>query len=183
MNKSLKILVATDSLLVLAAGMFGPIYAIYVEDIGGDLLDASIAWALFSFISGIVIYVMGKLGDKVKEKELMIVAGYVMTAIAYFGYIFINSVFWLFGIQILLGLASAIVTPAFDTVYSSHLDQGKQASQWGAWEGMSQIVTAIGALVGGVMVTLLGFNWLFGIMGSLSLFSGLYILFLPRKVL
>jgi len=40
-KKKLKILLVTNGLILLSGAMIGPIYAIYVKKIGGDLLDAS----------------------------------------------------------------------------------------------------------------------------------------------
>ena len=36
-------LLFTNSLIIVAGAMLGPIYALLVEDIGGGLLDASLA--------------------------------------------------------------------------------------------------------------------------------------------
>ena len=40
MKRKLKILLMASALLMLAGGLFGPIYAVFVEQIGGDLLTA-----------------------------------------------------------------------------------------------------------------------------------------------
>lgn len=42
LNKPIKVLLITDGLVLLAAAMFVPIYAVYVEKIGGDLLDVGL---------------------------------------------------------------------------------------------------------------------------------------------
>ena len=43
MQRELKILLASSMLIQLATGMFGPIYAVFVEQIGGNLLTAGTA--------------------------------------------------------------------------------------------------------------------------------------------
>ena len=50
MNKNLKLLLLTASLFLFAGGLFGPIYAVFVEDIGGDLLTAGAAFGTFSIV-------------------------------------------------------------------------------------------------------------------------------------
>lgn len=50
MKKQIKILLFTDGLVLVAAAMLAPIYAIFVEKIGGDLLDASLAGAIYIFL-------------------------------------------------------------------------------------------------------------------------------------
>jgi len=53
-NKALRILLVTNALILLAAAMLGPIYALFVKEIGGDLMDASIAGFIFAISAGLV---------------------------------------------------------------------------------------------------------------------------------
>ncbi len=183
MNKALRILLATNALVLLAGAMLGPIYAIYVEEIGGDILTASTAWAIFSIVAGIAVFILSKLEEKIKEKELMMVWGYAIMAVAYLGYLIVDVPWKLFIVQIIIGLGQAIYIPAFDGVYTKHLKRKKSVSQWGAWEATDYITAGVGALVGGLIATYLGFSVLFILMFLLCLISALFILFLPRKVL
>ncbi len=63
MKRGLYFLLASDAWANLALGMLGPIYAIFVEQIGGDILDASWAYFAFTFTSGIMIYIVGRWED------------------------------------------------------------------------------------------------------------------------
>jgi len=183
LNTALRILLATNGLILVSGAMFGPIYALFVEKIGGDLLDASYAYAAFSVSAGTMAIISGKFADRIKEKELVVVFGYALMAIGFFSYIFVQSVWHLLIIQVLIGLGEAIYSPAFDAVYSQHIAKSSSGLQWSFWEAMNYFTMTVGALIGGYLTTYFGFNMMFVLMASLCLISSLYILFLPRKVL
>jgi len=180
MKKWLKILLVADAFMYLAAGMFEPIYAIFVEKIGGDILTASGAWAAFTFTSGFLIWLFGKWEDRVKHLEKMIFLGYALRSCAFLGYFFVANKFHLFAVQILLGIGLATSLPAYDALYSKLLSKGRFASEWGAWEGVYMMVSAAAAITGGAIANFFGFKALFlvmfasslvGLFASTSLFS------------
>ena len=183
-NRALKILLVTDSLILFSNAMMGPIYALFVQKIGGDLLDASITWAIFTGVTGLVTLISGRYVDKIKENELIIVAGYALNAFGYFLYLFVNTIPFLFFVQIIMGLSMAIYAPAFDAVYSKHLDSHRSGRQWAAWESMNYFALALGAIIGGLLVNYFGgFHVIFILMMILCLSSATFIFLLPRKVL
>ncbi len=183
LNGALKILLATNAMILTAGAMLGPIYALFVADVGGDLMDASIAGGIFAFVAGIVTLLSGKYSDSVKENELIMVLGYCVMGIGFLLYLWANSVIVLFIIQAIIGLGEAIYSPAFDAIYSNNIEKESSGSQWSLWEAMNYFVTAIGACIGGVVATYLGFNALFVIMSLLCFGSGIYIYRLQRDIL
>jgi predicted MFS family arabinose efflux permease len=182
-NKALRILLSTNAMVLMAAAMLGPIYALFVEKVGGDLMDASIAGGIFAFVAGLTSLASGKYSDKIKEKELVVVLGYTIMGLGFLLYFWVSSVFFLFIVQAIIGLGEAIYSPAFDAVYSKHLDWNKSGRQWGAWESMNYFTIAIGAVVGGGFVTFFGFQTLFVIMATLCFSSAIYIYRLKRSAL
>ncbi|MBN2307109.1 MFS transporter [Candidatus Peregrinibacteria bacterium] len=183
-NKALKILLATNALILLAAAMLAPIYAIFVEEIGGDLLDASIAGFLFAVSAGLATLFSGKVSDKIRHSDHVMMLGYGMMGLGFFLFLFVHSITTLFIIQILIGMGEAIYSPAFDKLYSEHLDRGQYGVEWGTWESMYYFTTAFGALIGGLLVTNFGFPALFLSMAFLSFTSGFYLYLLsPQRVL
>lgn len=182
-NKALRILLSTNALVLMAGGMLGPIYALFVEKVGGDLMDASIAGGIFAFVAGLTTLMSGKYSDDVKENELIVVLGYVIMGIGFLLFLWVNSVMFLFIVQAITGLGEAVYSPAFDAIYSKHLDGHKSGTQWGAWESMNYFVTAAGAVIGGGLVTLFGFQILFIAMAILCFYSAVYIYHLKRSVL
>lgn len=181
MKQGIKILLLADMWATFAIGMLGPIYAIFVERIGGDLLDAS--WAFFAFMitSGVVMYFISHWEDHVLHKERLVTLGYTMTAVGCLMYVFVDSQLMLIMTQIVLGLAEAVLVPAYDAMYSHFLDVEKAASEWGDWEAMRYIVTALAAVAGGYVVHLFGFSALFIIMAIVASFAAITSVWLYKQ--
>lgn len=154
---------------MLAIGMFGPIYAIFVQRIGGDILAAGTAWSIFMIISGVGIILMGNIQDKMKKDKPFIILGYTLESLGFLGYFFVSNVKQLFLLQVLLGIATVLKTPAYDSFYTKYLEKGKFASQWAAWEAVWYIATGIAALIGAVLAKLFDFKILFLVMFLTSL--------------
>lgn len=178
MKKWLKVLLLADFFMMFAIGMLTPIYAIFVKEIGGDILAASGAWAIFTFTCGILIFIIGRWEDRVQHLEKMVFLGYMLRCFTFIGYFFVANKFHLFGVQVLLGIGAAMTLPAYDSLYSKLLSKGHYASEWGAWEGMDKIVAGVAAIVGGLIASYFGFRVLFLVM----FFSSLVGLFISAKL-
>jgi len=183
MKLPFKILLFSESIILFAGALLGPIYAIFVEEIGGDILDASAAFAIFSITSGFVVFLISRMEEKIKEQELIVALGYVIIGLGYFGYLLIQTPIHLFLVQAFIGVGIALYAPASDAMYSKYLDRSRAVSNWGVWEGMNRFTLGAGALAGGLIVSTLGFPILFILMGTLCLASALFVFLLPRRVL
>jgi len=181
-NKALRALLITNSMIILAGAMLGPIYALFVKEVGGNLLDASLASAFFALGAGITTLVAGKYADKQKRDERIVAVGYSIMGIGFFLYTMVNSIWQLFAVQLMIGFAEAFYAPAFDSLYSRHTTAKKAGREWGAWESMYYFSVAIGAAVGGLIATNFGFDKIFVIMGTLAFTGALYIWHLPKRV-
>jgi len=183
LNKPLRILLVTNSMILFSTAMLGPIYALFVEKVGGSLLDAGFAGGVFALAAGITVIFSGRYSDKIKQSELVVVFGYIIIGSGYLLYTQVNSIWMLLLVQVLVGFGEAIYSPAFDSIYSQHLSLTKAARQWGAWEATNYFSIAIGAVFGGFIATVFGFKILFFIMATLCFASAVYIIRLPRKTL
>jgi MFS family permease len=169
MNKTLKLLLAANVFFIVAAGLIGPIYALFVEEIGGDYLAAGSAYAAFSIAAGGLMFFISRWEDHVKHKEKLVVGGWALSCVGFFSYGLVQNPSQLVVVQAILGIAMAVTTPAYDAMYSEYLDKGKFASEWGLWETTYYIVTAFAALFGGAIVQAWGFPTLFNLMFLSSL--------------
>lgn len=182
-NKAIRVLLITDALVLIAGAMLGPIYALFVKDLGGTLLDASISGGIFALSAALTTLVAGNFTDRLKDSEMIVIFGYSLMGVGFLLYILVDSIFTLFLVQMIIGVAEAIYAPAFDTSYSRHVTIRKAGREWGAWEATKYITAAIGSIIGGFIVIKFGFNFIFLIMALLCFSSALYIYKLPRRII
>lgn len=182
MKYRLKVLLLSSLFINLAVGLFGPLYAIFVEEIGGDLLTAGSAYAIYAIASGVLIFFIGKWEDHVKHQEKLLIVSRFFDIIGIGGYLFVHSPIHLFIVQAILGISTAIGSPAYGSLYSKNLTKGKFASQWGTWESLVNITIGISAIIGGYLAKSYGFTTLFSVMLVISVISFIITLFLFKEL-
>lgn len=181
-NHHLQVLILVNTLLTFAVGMFAPFYAVFVAKVGGDATMAGLSWALFSIISGILILLFSRLELKIKRRHVLLALGYLLRAVVFLSYAFMDSIAQLLITQVLWGVAAALGTPAFDALYSSNLSKDKSIVEWGNWEGVSSIATGIAAIIGGALIQLVGFQQLFLTMSLITAAIGIFLLYQRYKI-
>lgn len=181
MKRGIKFLLLADAWVNLALGMLGPIYALFVEQIGGDILDASWAYFAYMLTTGVVIWLISRWEDRFAHKEILVTCGYLATSIGCLSYVFVNDQMSLLITQVILGFATALLNPAFDSLYSHYVTRKAETSDWGTWEAMGYVVTAVAAIVGGYIAYGFGFRTLFLVMFLSSIASTLVSFNMFRK--
>lgn len=169
MRREIKLLLIADGALILAIEMFAPLYAVFVQGIGGDLLTAGWAYATFNFTGAVVILGLSRLARDVRGKEFLVPLGYALSSLGIFGYLLVQEPLHLFLVQIVLGVAFAVLTPAWDVLFSNFLDESRPLFEWGVEESLSYFMPAFGAGGGALIATLFGFPALFVVMFLISL--------------
>ncbi|MBI2010673.1 MAG: MFS transporter [Candidatus Colwellbacteria bacterium] len=183
MGKSLKILFITNGIFVFAAALLGPLYAIYVWGINKALLSVSFSWFAFLASSIIFTYLVSLWGDKIKETEYLLLLSYLIRAVAWFLFIFAASIPAVIGIQVILGVGEALGAPSFGTILAEHLPQGRYVRAYSDYQMINLLVSAVGVLLGGVIVSQFGFNTLFVSMSILALAATFITAIQPRELL
>jgi len=169
LNKALKTLFLYNGIFVFAHGLMGPLYALFLESIGQKLFAVSISWAVYLLSTTVCILFVAKYGDKVKNKGYLLVASFLLRAVAWTGFLFANSLLTLILIQMLAGVCEGLGVPAFNVIFAEHLDKGGHIREYSDWHIISNIIVAISTLLAGLIVSLFGFKILFEIMITLSL--------------
>jgi len=168
-RKDSKILLISSFFGHFALGLLGPIYAIFVQHIGGDLLEAGVAYALFSIFAGIFVIIFGT--SKFFEKHLrhMVVVAYGLLSLSCLGYIFVNNSIQLFIVQIVLGIASGILEPSWDSLFAEKMPAKDASKNWALWSGGASLMIGISAIVGSLIASKLSFQIMFIVMFFVSL--------------
>ena len=168
-----KLLLLASSLWYFSEGLLGPLFAVFTQRIGGDVLDISTAWATYLIVSGLAYPVVGRLINKSKWKFRSIVVGYALYTLCTFGYLLVTDTHRLLVVQIGLGLAEAISTPAWDAFYASQLTEKDDTFAWGIASGHTHFIAGIAIAVGGLIAKFVSFDALFITMGTMGLIGTL----------
>jgi len=168
LSRTIKILLLGANIWYFGEGMMGPLFAVFAEKVGGDILDITWAWMTYLIITGVFYILVGKLLNNKDYKIKAMVLGYTLNALLTFGYLLVDSPFKLFLVQAGLGIAEAIGTPSWDALYAKNLDKDLDSYAWGLSTGQSQIVTGIAFGIGGIITHFVSFQALFITMGLIQ---------------
>ena len=182
-NRALKTLYIYNGIFVFAAALLGPLYAVYVGGIDRSVLAVSTSWSVFLLSIMVFTYAISRFGDRVKEKKNLLMAAFLIRGGVWFAYIFVASIPQLLILQVISGLGEALGTPAFNAIFAEHLDKGKHIREYGNWVIIAAGVMGVGTFIGGLVVTYLGFPYLFSAMSGLAILSFFGVLRQPRHLL
>jgi predicted MFS family arabinose efflux permease len=167
-TKTMKILLLASSLWYFGEGLFGPLFAIFTEKVGGDLLDITWAWSAYLIVTGLMYLLVGKTLNNSKYKEEVMVFGYFLNTLFTFSYLLVNSVTSLFVVQIGLGIAESLSTPIWDALFAKSLEEKDDTFHWGLATGHTHFVTGIAVAIGGLITYYISFQVLFIVMGTIQ---------------
>lgn len=173
LSKKIRLLIYGSNLWYLGEGMLGPLFAVFAQRVGGDILDISWAWATYLIVTGILVMFVGKISDRA-DKEKLMVAGYGLNAAFTFSYLLVSSPVQLFLVQAGLGIASSLSIPTWSALFSLYGSKQQKGYEWGIVSGETQIFTALGMIAGGFIASYLGFHVLFLIMGTIQSIATVY---------
>ncbi len=174
LSKAESILFWSSNLWLLGWGMLGPLYAVFAERVGGDIMQISWAYAAYLVSTGVGIFIVGRISDRYGY-EWLLVMGYALNTVATFGYLLVSDMYGLFAVQVLLGVALALTDPTWYALYDKHSgDDSHNGYVWGLMKGMGYVVQGVALMIGGYIVTRYSFDALFVVMGTVLLLSTLY---------
>jgi MFS family permease len=126
---------------------------------------------------------VGRLFNKRGYKIEMMVVGYLLNAILTFAYLLVSNPIQLFLVQAGLGVAEAIGTPLWDTMYAKNVSGENDTYAWGLSTGQSQIVSGVAFAIGGLLANFYSFDLLFIVMGVIQIAAAIVIstLLIKRK--
>ena len=170
-NKTLRSLFIVNGIFVLGANLFGPLYGLFVERIGGGILHVSFAWALLMASTTVTYFCLSRFPKAVIKPSTLLSLGFLIRALSWLLYSLTTSLYLFFFIQILIGIGEAIGTLGFDVAFAEHLDRRKHVFDYAEWKLVENIILVIATLSGGIIVRFYGFPLLFIIMSGIGILS------------
>lgn len=178
-DKTILLLLLAEFIFVFGSGLYGPIYAIFVQGIGGDIFEVGIAWAIFLIAMATLELPFGRLIDRYGQKAFLAPC-YLIAAAAIFGYIFVQDTIQLFFIQLVMGIAFAMGDPAWDAWFSNSIPKGKMGFDWALYHTTTGYGQGAAAIVGGAIAQFIGFNYMFMLGGILAVSSFFIVMLIKR---
>lgn len=183
-NAVIRTLIVSDVVLTGAAGLMGPIFALFVEDFisGGNAAVAGIAAAVYLLTKSIMQIPIASMIDKIRgEKDdfYTLVIFSVLMSLVPLLYLIVKTPLQLYFTQFLLGLFTAFTFPSYMAIFTRHIDPHKEGTEWGVYFTLTDLVGAALAAIGGYIAIASGFPILIWIMVTLSVIGSL--LLLPIK--
>lgn len=180
-NFIIKLLILSDVLVVGSAAMLAPLFALFVEDyiIGGDALVASVAMGLFLVARSLLQIPIATIIDRVKGEQddyVLLTIFSVISSLLLLLYLFIRHPWQLYGVQLLIGTATAITYPSYMAIFTRHVDKNKEGTEWGIYYTMTDLGSAFLAVVGGHLAVTYGFHRLIIVCSLVSLIGSLLII-------
>jgi len=185
-NIIIKVLILSDFIIWSANQLLAPIFAVFVIDkIDGSIEVIGIASAIYLITKSICEIPVGTFVDKAKDEKYDLytaLAGTVLTASVYFMYMYITSVWQLYVLQSFMGLGAALAYPGWYSIFTRHIDKGKEAYEWSLYDVLLGVGMAATAALGGFLADKFGFSTLFFIIGSFTLLGAMFLLLIKGKV-
>jgi MFS family permease len=182
-----RMLLWSSNIWALGEGLLGPLFAVFAQRIGGNILDITWAWAIYLGMTGMLTIVSGRVSDRIWEwcgRERLLVAGYALNALCTFGYLLVARPMHLFLVQAGLGVALALSNPTWSALYARYSPGEKEAGYaWGLVAGGRNLILAAAIVLGGYIVSNYSFEALFITMGTIQIIATIYLLPILRRSL
>lgn len=174
-TKPASILIWSSNIWNFADGLFGPLFAVFAQQVGGSVLDIAWAWGVYLIVTGVCVIIVGNISDKMSKLPILF-TGYLLTALFSFAYLLVDSTLDLLLVQAGLGFALALSNPTYFALLGKHSNASTHGgSLWGWADGRDKIATGLAVLIGGAVVSATSFQTLFVMIGTLQLIATFYL--------
>lgn len=165
-----RLLLKVSFLVTFAENMLVPMYAAFTEKVGGSILDASIAYGLFSIATGLVIGLVGTRGIFERNTGRFLMAGFLTSVVCDLAYVLVQNKWQLFATQVVAGLATGLIEPAWDALFTQGIET-TSTKHWSIWAGGTHLLTGVAAFVGGLIAAWFSFTVLFISMAAIDMIA------------
>ena len=168
LSRQARTLLKISFLTTFAEAMLVPLYATFTDRVGGSILDAGIAFAVFSMATGVMVTLIGTRPFFQQHIKRFLMLGFLVSAGCDISYIFVQNRWQLFAAQVLAGLGTGLIEPSWDSLFTDDIEHSS-LRHWSVWAGGTHFVTGVAAILGGLIVAYGSFNALFILMSLVDI--------------
>ncbi len=188
LNQVILVIVMAYFVLTAAAGFLPPMYAVFITtQIAGATvasvgLAITIYWITKSVLQLFVARFIDRNHGEIDDFYFMI-AGGMLNAVLISLYYFASNIAHIYTLQFCIGIADAMVIPPFYAIFTRHIDKGKEGFEWSLFSSFSVGAgSALGAIGGGALATIVGFRAVFPIVGMFTFVATIMLMFLKPYI-
>lgn len=184
-NPVIRFMIFSDIFIVGAAGMIGPLFALFVEEQiqGGTPLDASVALGLYLVSRSLLQIPIAQFIDRVRGENddfWLMISFTIIRGVLPLLYLVVQTPIQLHLLQIAFGLSTAVTYPPYSAIFTRHLDKHKEGTEWSLYYSATDLSSAFLAILGGYLVEVSGFPALILTIAILSTGGGFLLLPIRR---
>lgn len=183
LNQVVLIIIFAQFIFTVAANLSGPLFALFVvRDVGAAAAAVGFASAIYWVVKSILQLPIARWIDR-NHGELddyySLLIGIAITTGGVFLFFFARELWHVYLIQVLIGVGDAFVVPPLYAIFIRHIDRNSEGFEWALQSSFSfGAGSAIGGVLSGVLVGLIGIRPLFLINGILMLLGLIILLYL-----
>ncbi len=187
-SQIVKTLVLSDLILMAGWGFVSPIFSVFVINkiVGATLTTVGITTALYWLTRSLIQIPIANFLDRTdgeKDDFYALIGALILAGVAAFGYTAIRTVPQLYFFQIVQAIAFGIYAPSWSGIFSRHLDDKRRSFDYSLDSTAISISSGVAGLVGGAIAQNFGFNMIFILGGTLSLFAAFVVVTFPKLIL
>jgi predicted MFS family arabinose efflux permease len=180
-NQVIKYLILADLIFWSGWGLLSPIFAVFViKNIeGGSLSVIGLASGIYWILKSLLRIPIGIFLDLRRGEEddfWFLFFGLVLSSLVPFGYLMAKYPFHIYLLQSLQALGMAMAFSGWTAIFTRHIDQGKEATEWGLDATFVGLGIGISGIFGGLIANSFGFEAVFVIVGILGFLSAFLLL-------
>lgn len=164
-NPVVKAFIVSECFLWSAWNFIIPIFAIFALNniIGGKIELAASGYSIHLVFRVIFELIIGKYLSKRPDIQMirMAIFGILTLSAAYLGFIVTRTIPMFFFFYAVAGIGFGVLSPAKNTLFSTHLDKDKASVEWGIADAAAFMSIALAAALGGFIAGQYGFRVLF----------------------
>ena len=176
-DRVIPIIIGANFVVTVAVSLLAPIFALFVtaEIHRGSAQVVGFALALYWGVKSILQLPIARYIDRNHgeyDDLYFMTGGMVFGALVLFGYYFATQPWHIYVLHGFFGLADAFVVPPLFAIFTRHIDKGNEGFEWSLQSSFSfGGGAAVGGALGGMLVAVMGYRYVFVLAAVLYLAS------------